>query len=470
MRNLTPTSSPFHALTPLAVVVAAFLTALLVLSVAAPAAAAAPPVERFHGDDRVGTAIELSRAVSDDADHALLTHVDVYPDALGAGSMAASLDAPLLLTERDELLDDVSAELDRLDVGTVYILGGPTVVGYDVHADLQRESYVVRRLSGDNRFETASAAAQHLFEGPQEQALLALGEKGDREIGWPDAAAAASLAGVSEPAPTLLTRRAEVPAATLDALDALEVDTVRVLGGQRVISSEVVTQLEDDGYNVERTFGTSRYVTAAQVAGEALARNGEEPMPAVFAAGTSAVDSVTGGSAAARLGGSLLLLRQDALSGAPKDFLREHSGRWDRGLVVGGTSGLDAFMLDSVSAVLAGDPAPERPEPEPDPEPEPEPEQTVATDDPNRRVSDSTWDALAQCESNGNWQINTGNGYYGGLQFNKSSWDWAGGNQYAAYPHQASREQQILTAERLLQIHPAGWGAWPACSSKLGLG
>ena len=80
----------------------------------------------------------------------------------------------------------------------------------------------------------------------------------------------------------------------------------------------------------------------------------------------------------------------------------------------------------------------------------------------------SVWDALAQCESGGNWSINTGNGYYGGLQFNKQTWDAYGGTQYAAYPHQATREQQIAIATKLRDSR-GGYGAWPACSSKLGL-
>lgn len=79
-------------------------------------------------------------------------------------------------------------------------------------------------------------------------------------------------------------------------------------------------------------------------------------------------------------------------------------------------------------------------------------------------ASASVWDRLAQCESSGNWAINTGNGYYGGLQFTLSSWRTAGGN---GYPHQASREEQIARAETLLARQ--GWGAWPACSAKLGL-
>lgn len=80
---------------------------------------------------------------------------------------------------------------------------------------------------------------------------------------------------------------------------------------------------------------------------------------------------------------------------------------------------------------------------------------------------DSDWDALAQCESGGNWAINTGNGYQGGLQFNAQTWQAHGGGQYAPTADGATREQQIAVAEKVLAAQ--GWGAWPACSSSLGL-
>lgn len=79
-------------------------------------------------------------------------------------------------------------------------------------------------------------------------------------------------------------------------------------------------------------------------------------------------------------------------------------------------------------------------------------------------VSGGVWDRLAACESGGNWSINTGNGYYGGLQFSLGSWQGVGGS---GYPHQASKAEQIVRAEQLLARQ--GWGAWPACSAKLGL-
>jgi LysM repeat protein len=77
----------------------------------------------------------------------------------------------------------------------------------------------------------------------------------------------------------------------------------------------------------------------------------------------------------------------------------------------------------------------------------------------------SEWDTVAQCESGGNWSINTGNGYYGGLQFSASTWAAYGGTQYAAQANQASKSQQIAVAEKVLASQ--GKGAWPVCGTGL---
>ncbi|MFE9452557.1 transglycosylase family protein [Streptomyces sp. NPDC006739] len=77
----------------------------------------------------------------------------------------------------------------------------------------------------------------------------------------------------------------------------------------------------------------------------------------------------------------------------------------------------------------------------------------------------SEWDTVAQCESGGNWSINTGNGYYGGLQFSASTWAAYGGTQYAAQANQASKAQQISVAEKVLAAQ--GKGAWPVCGTGL---
>ncbi|MBW1602229.1 LysM peptidoglycan-binding domain-containing protein [Streptomyces sp. JJ66] len=89
------------------------------------------------------------------------------------------------------------------------------------------------------------------------------------------------------------------------------------------------------------------------------------------------------------------------------------------------------------------------------------------TTGPAHAADGGVWDRLAQCESGGNWQINTGNGYYGGLQFSASTWAAYGGSAYAATADQATRAQQIEIAGKVQNAQ--GWGAWPACSAKLGL-
>ncbi len=88
----------------------------------------------------------------------------------------------------------------------------------------------------------------------------------------------------------------------------------------------------------------------------------------------------------------------------------------------------------------------------------------VATTKPAKVVGGSVWDKLAACESGGNWSINTGNGYYGGLQFSLPTWRSVGG---AGYPHQNSKAEQIKRGQ-MLQAR-SGWGQWPACTAKLGL-
>jgi hypothetical protein len=91
----------------------------------------------------------------------------------------------------------------------------------------------------------------------------------------------------------------------------------------------------------------------------------------------------------------------------------------------------------------------------------------LAVGSPAHAASSSTWDAVARCESGGNWHINTGNGYYGGLQFSASTWRAYGGGAYASRADLASRGAQIAVAERVLASQ--GPGAWPVCGPRAGL-
>ncbi len=84
---------------------------------------------------------------------------------------------------------------------------------------------------------------------------------------------------------------------------------------------------------------------------------------------------------------------------------------------------------------------------------------------PASAAASNDWDAVARCESSGNWSIDTGNGYYGGLQFSAGTWAAFGGTEYAPDAHLATKAQQIAVAERTLDVQ--GPGAWPTCGKAL---
>ncbi|MEU9821801.1 transglycosylase family protein [Pseudonocardia alni] len=106
-------------------------------------------------------------------------------------------------------------------------------------------------------------------------------------------------------------------------------------------------------------------------------------------------------------------------------------------------------------------PAPAAPAPEPEPKKEPAPSSSA-------KAADGTWDELAQCESSGDWSISTGNGYHGGLQFDRGTWSDFGGTRYAPTADGATKEQQIEIATKVRDAR-GGYGSWPACANKLGL-
>jgi resuscitation-promoting factor RpfB len=103
---------------------------------------------------------------------------------------------------------------------------------------------------------------------------------------------------------------------------------------------------------------------------------------------------------------------------------------------------------------------------------EPTAEEEAAAEDGDATApavaNESTWNKLVQCEATGNWAINTGNGYYGGLQFDAKTWKAYGGDAYAPLPHQASPKEQMAVADKVVDDR-GGFGAWPACARKLGL-
>jgi resuscitation-promoting factor RpfB len=165
--------------------------------------------------------------------------------------------------------------------------------------------------------------------------------------------------------------------------------------------------------------------------------------------------------------------RKTVTDGVPGEKTKIFEVTFENGTEITRNLVAEAMTKEPVTAVVR---VGTKPPPPPDPAPAP-----AASSSPSSRpspppaprpapaISDEVvWDALAECESGGDWSINTGNGYYGGLQFSASTWRSVGGTQYAPLPHQATREQQIAAAI-VLRDQAGGYSPWPACSRKLGL-
>jgi putative cell wall-binding protein len=418
------------------------------------------------GASRVATAVAVAQAGWDTADHVLLATARDFPDAVAAAALAATHDAPLLLTEPDALPAEVQQTIESLGTTAVTILGGPGSVSDSVESDLRTNGLVVTRVAGNDRFATAAKIADTVATGRDVPVVaLALGLRNDGGDAWPDALAAASLAGLDAPVPTLLTQQTALPSATTEALKRLAPEQVILLGGTGSVSDNVIDQIESMGMEAIRVDGDSRFTTAIEVARTAIGgvqQDGIAATEAVIVSGEDFPDALAGGALAARRGAPLLLVPQDGLTDTVDSYIRSDETSFGAGTIIGGDQAVGEFVQEELEAAVNGEPRPERVQAAGD---------TQAACQPNSSPdcaytyehSIETWERLAQCESGGNWSINTGNGYYGGLQFSLSSWRMVGGQ---GYPHQNSQWEQMYRAELLHDRQ--GWGAWPACSDRLG--
>ena len=189
-------------------------------------------VERWAGTDRYGTAAVVS-ATYDVADVVYVASGQNFPDAMAGSARAGALDAPVLLVRHGSVPTATAAELERLQPDQIRVLGGTKAVSDAVVTELGSFGDV-ERIAGADRFATAVAvSADHPTSA---QAFVASGRA------WPDALAAAALAGREE-APLLLVKQDSIPGVTWTELDRFDPGQVWVMGGSAVISEVVVEQL-----------------------------------------------------------------------------------------------------------------------------------------------------------------------------------------------------------------------------------
>ena len=204
------------------------------------------------------------------------------------------------------------------------------------------EDFTLTRVAGDDRYETAAAVAEQAFPAGSDVAIVASGER------FPDALAGSYLAGrFGSGAPILLTAPDELPAATAEALDALEATTIYVLGGTGAVSDAVKTALEEGDRTVERIAGDDRYDTAAAIATFA-ADGAAEPgqvggaNTVIVASGEGFADALAVGPLAFQGNLPIVLTPPGALDAAARTAIEELEAT--RAWIVGGTAAVGAAV------------------------------------------------------------------------------------------------------------------------------
>ncbi|HSQ22169.1 MAG TPA: cell wall-binding repeat-containing protein, partial [Coriobacteriia bacterium] len=303
--------------------------------------------ERFEGDDRYQTAIEISQqAFPYGAGTVVIATGENWPDALGGSALAGAVEGPILLTPSDSLHPGVVAEMQRLKAGNVYLLGGYGAVSPEVEAQLNAVAPgFVWRLGGADRYATSASIAK--------RTIGILGGKYDGRIcvttgaNYPDAVGGAPLAaGMGWP--ILLVQ----PTATTMALPT-GANGAAILGGTSAVSDALETYLEGrfGDVAVDRLGGSDRYETSAKVAQYGV-HNGMVWDGVGIATGTNFPDSLAGGVALGLYRSVLLLTPTDSLHPQAAAKLEDNKADIESVVFLGGPAAISTTVETAVKAIL----------------------------------------------------------------------------------------------------------------------
>ncbi|WP_165491955.1 cell wall-binding repeat-containing protein [Egibacter rhizosphaerae] len=290
--------------------------------------------DRIAGDDRFDTAIETSEECYDDgeASAVVLTRADIFPDALSGTPLAVQEDAPLLFSMPERLHAGTAAELERvLPAGNnVYLLGQTAALSEEVEERVEELGYNAIRIGGADRYETATEIVEHGLNDPG-ALLLATG------VDFPDPLAGAT--GEAIDGGVLLTRGERMADDTQDYLDSRTDDPdVYAMGGPAAEAAPDATPI----------VGADRYETAIDVAEEFFS----SPESVGIATGGDFADALSGGVQLGKLGGPMLLVRQDALPPVVETYLEDRADDIERALIFGGPAAVSSDVEQAVEDAI----------------------------------------------------------------------------------------------------------------------
>ena len=304
-----------------------------------------PTMERLAGNDRYATAAAISAATFDPGVPVAYVAIgSTFPDALAAGAAAANRDGPVLLVAGTSVPPATTAELTRLQPGTIKLVGGSSIVSDDVAETLRgyATSGTVQRIAGSNRYATAAQVSADSFAPGLPIAYVATGE------GFPDALSGVAAAGMNG-SPILLVRPGEIPSETAGELGRLRPGRIIVLGAAGVVSDAVASGLARyaTSGSVTRLAGADRYATSVAISSGTFSTG----LTVFIATGINFPDALGGGPVAGGLPGPLLLVPGTSVPASVAGELRRLDP--DTVVILGGTGVVSDGVANQIASLLA---------------------------------------------------------------------------------------------------------------------
>ena len=298
-------------------------------------------IQRLSGDNRYETSVEVSEKNFKSADTVVLASGQNIADALVASSYADIEEAPILLTNKNSISDEVLDEIERLKADKVVIVGGQSSVSSSVESRLKKEDIKVTRISGSDRFDTSDKLSQEVsrLSKKSSQAILVNGYKNI------DALSVSSLA-TKEELPILLNGRNALNMSVKNRLKQMNVNKVYIIGGNNSISSDVEKELKRMLITVVRLSGTDRYETSANIAKYAYKDFDE----AIIASGENPVDALAASTLTGKKEAPILLTNRNKIPKSIKKIIED----MDIGkiTIVGGESSITDNVMDDMEDML----------------------------------------------------------------------------------------------------------------------
>lgn len=298
-------------------------------------------IQRLSGDNRYETSVEVSEKNFKSADTVVLASGQNIADALVASSYADIEEAPILLTNKNSISDEVLDEIERLKADKVVIVGGQSSISSSVESRLKKEDIKVTRISGSDRFDTSDKLSQEVsrLSKKSNQAILVNGYKNI------DALSVSSLA-TKEELPILLNGRNALNMSVKNRLKQMNVNKVYIIGGNNSISSDVEKELKKMQISVVRLSGTDRYETSANIAKYAYKDFDE----AIVASGENPVDALAASTLTGKKEAPILLTNKNKIPKSIKKIIED----MDIGkiTIVGGENSITDNVMDDMEDML----------------------------------------------------------------------------------------------------------------------